>query len=370
MIKKVINIIMIIAGLIFGALVGYSMLNLIKSTGVQNIAFYYIMGIIALVFGIVLQIAVHEFGHLIGGLLSGYSFLSFRIFNIMIVKKNGKYAFKTLKLAGTGGQCLMAPPDKNYNDIPYFLYNVMGGGANIIFSIFSFAITALTNNLPLQIICFTSGAIGVFMAATNLIPLNISVNNDGMNILQIRKSEEARTSFFKQMKTAVYMAKGVRVKHFPDELFEVKEGSEKTDALSAACRVNYCLKLLDENKYSEFIEKANELIKNNNAILDIHKIQLTNSKIFCLIMLGESKEQIVKLLDKPYKQVAKAMANMPEFARTAYALARHITHDDKQMAKSEKIFEKAIKSYPYEGEIITEMQLMSEVKNLKREVNE
>ena len=58
----------------------------------------------------VLQVVIHEAGHLICGLLSGYTFSSFRIGSMMILKENGRFVTKRLKIAGTGGQCLMAPP--------------------------------------------------------------------------------------------------------------------------------------------------------------------------------------------------------------------------------------------------------------------
>ena len=58
-----------------------------------------------------LQIILHETGHLIGGLLTGYKFCSFRIGNLQLQRENGALRFRRLKLAGTGGQCLMTPPE-------------------------------------------------------------------------------------------------------------------------------------------------------------------------------------------------------------------------------------------------------------------
>ncbi len=364
--KAAIKILAFALSLILGGALGYMTLDFIEKSGISNVTAVYFTGILCIVFALVLQIAVHELGHMVGGILSGYQFLSYRIFNIMLVKENGKFAFKKLKLAGTGGQCLMAPPNKNYNEIPYFLYNFMGGGANIIAGALCLLLLPLAGNVYLTNFLFLTGVLGLFLAGTNLIPLNIGMNNDGMNILQIRKSESAKEAFFKQMQTAACLAKGLRVKDFPKELFEVAPASEKQDALSAACRVNYCLKLLDEQNYSAFISETDELIQNNNAILDIHKMQLLNSKIFCAIMLSQGEESIKKLMNSQYKKTAKAMGNMPEFLRTAYALAKHINKDEKQEAKREKMFYKALKNYPYKGEVITENMLFNDAKNLER----
>ena len=58
-----------------------------------------------------LQIVVHEAGHLVFGLLTGYQYSSFRIGSFMWVKLDGKIRLKRYSMSGTGGQCLMAPPD-------------------------------------------------------------------------------------------------------------------------------------------------------------------------------------------------------------------------------------------------------------------
>ncbi|MBQ4102482.1 MAG: hypothetical protein IJC85_06330, partial [Oscillospiraceae bacterium] len=52
---------------------------------------------------IYIQTVIHELGHLVFGLLSGYRFSSFRIFSILLKKEQGKLRIKRLKLAGTGG---------------------------------------------------------------------------------------------------------------------------------------------------------------------------------------------------------------------------------------------------------------------------
>ena len=57
----------------------------------------------------ILQIVLHEGGHLLFGLLSGYRFVSFRIFNWTLIRQEGKFRLKRFGIAGTGGQCLMLP---------------------------------------------------------------------------------------------------------------------------------------------------------------------------------------------------------------------------------------------------------------------
>lgn len=58
-----------------------------------------------------LCIIIHEGGHLVMGLATGYKFLSFRIGSLVLVKTDKGLKFKKYSIAGTGGQCLLDPPD-------------------------------------------------------------------------------------------------------------------------------------------------------------------------------------------------------------------------------------------------------------------
>ena len=49
------------------------------------------------------NVIIHEGGHLIFGLMTGYKFNSFRIFSVILIKQNGKLKIKNISLAGTGG---------------------------------------------------------------------------------------------------------------------------------------------------------------------------------------------------------------------------------------------------------------------------
>ncbi len=82
--------------------------------------------IISMYLAMFLQMFIHEGGHLVFGLLTGYRFSSFRIASLMLLKENGSYHWKKLSLAGTGGQCLMCPHDLVDGKIRYVVYNFSG----------------------------------------------------------------------------------------------------------------------------------------------------------------------------------------------------------------------------------------------------
>ena len=53
-----------------------------------------------------LQAILHEGGHLVCGLLSGYRFLSFRVGSFTLLRQNGRLVLRRFYLPGTGRQCL------------------------------------------------------------------------------------------------------------------------------------------------------------------------------------------------------------------------------------------------------------------------
>ena len=111
------------------------------------------------------QIIIHEAGHLIFGLVSGYQFSSFRIFSFMWVKENGRIRLRRLSVAGTGGQCLMAPPDMVDGKIPLVLYNLGGSLMNFISAIVCLGLYfAFDENRFLSVAMLMSAVMGVLAA--------------------------------------------------------------------------------------------------------------------------------------------------------------------------------------------------------------
>lgn len=71
----------------------------------ENESFFavFLFGLAGLCVSFALQTILHETGHLIGGLLTGYKFCSFRIGNLQLQRENGALRFRRLKLAGRAG---------------------------------------------------------------------------------------------------------------------------------------------------------------------------------------------------------------------------------------------------------------------------
>lgn len=59
-------------------------------TGMLETVGVSLLAILILLFSIFLQVLLHEGGHLVCGLATGYRFVSFRIFNLTFIRKDGE----------------------------------------------------------------------------------------------------------------------------------------------------------------------------------------------------------------------------------------------------------------------------------------
>lgn len=214
--KSILTIIlMTLAGAVIGYLVAYYAGSQLTNLEKPNI----LLLIAMLPLSIILQIIIHEAGHLVFGLLSGYKFISFKVFNYALVKENNKISFKNVQgIQGTAGQCLMAPPEFKSGAFPYKLYLIGGALFNVIFSIIVWKIFPNFYTLIFA-------TVGLIAAITNIIPMGF---NDGMSIKLVNKNEVNRYAFYIGLLNTAYASQGksYAVEH-PEVLEKIKELDNK-----------------------------------------------------------------------------------------------------------------------------------------------
>ena len=130
--------------------------------------------LIALFIAFILHIILHEGGHLVAGLLTGYRFVSFRFLNFTLIRKDGRLKWRNFELSGTLGQCLMAPPDKPLEQIDTRWYNAGGVLANVILVLLALLLMwALDLPTWLDIFLKMMVFIGIAVALMNGIPMKM-----------------------------------------------------------------------------------------------------------------------------------------------------------------------------------------------------
>lgn len=306
-----------------------------------------------------LHMYVHETGHLIFGLLSGYKFQSIRFGSLMLVKTENGIKICKYTLAGTGGQCLMLPPDTSGNDYPVALYNWGGCIANLILALVGFIVYFCIGKITtISLIFMFIGIVGVGSALVNGIPFS-ALSNDGYNAGILKKDVKARKAFKNQLKINNYLTQGKGIKSMPSEWFEWNEEipENNLDASAGVMRFGY---LIEFEKYDEAKQLGNFLLDNAPSIAKVHESVIKAELIYCDIMLGEDKEQI-KQSWKTNKKDILLLKAMPSIQRILYGYYKAVENDDKKAAIALDTFEKLAKKYPYQVEIASERVMIEKI---------
>lgn len=355
--------IMLLAGIVCGGMTGV----LLARAEDQGIEFG--VGMLALVLGIygaiLIQIIVHEAGHLGFGLVSGYKFSSFRIGSMMLVKENGKLKLRKFSIPGTAGQCLMSPPDLVDGKMPVVLYNLGGCIFNVIISALFVIDAYVHRNEPIEFIVYTCiVVIGIAFALTNGIPLQVGpITNDGYNALSLGKNPVALRAFWVQLKMNELQSKGIRLKEMPESWFSIPKDEDMQNGLVAAIAVFYASRLIDQLRLEEALDYMNDLLSKETGIVGLHRSLLNCERIYCELVVKRNISEAIYLHNKEYQKFVKSMKMSPGIIRSEYAYALLAEKDEEAAAKLLNQFEKVAKTYPYPREIEGERELIARIIN-------
>ena len=308
------------------------------------------------------QTIIHESGHLIFGLITGYKFVSFRIGHFMFIKEKGRLKIKLYNVVGTAGQCLMMPPQWN-EKIPYRLYNLGGCIMNAATALFALAAYFAAGAEGFFALCMAMLAVmGLSMALTNGIPMRVGgISNDGMNAALLGKKENTLRSFWLQLYVNGLIAKGERYRNMPREWFRLPEGEELSDPICCAMGVmlyNFCF---DMHEFDEAEQTINYML-NAPGLLDVEKNELLCELLFLRVLRGAPKEEIDSLLTPKLDKYIKATANYVSRRRLAYAYQLLYLKNYSTAQKCLEVFERTAATYPYSAETENEREIIEIVK--------
>lgn len=323
------------------------------------------------------SIIIHEGGHFVFGLLSGYKFASFRIANMMFIKSGKRLTYKKYHIPGTGGQCLMIPPDIKSDDydFPYVLYSFGGVIFNLLFGIICFL---LYISLPYIIVLsegfIVASALSLYFAMLNGIPRRVGgIANDGANALYLDEDLNTKKAFYAQLKINGLLTKGIRYKDMDERLFEVDEKTNcKNPLVSAMFNFRVCY-LMDKREFDKARELIEYALNNIDDMLSVHKSEI-KSELFFLELIGDCRdEKITQIYDEDLKRYIEVTQNYYiSRRRQLYAYELLYNKDEEKAREQLDAFKVIGKNYPYEVEIDGEIELLHLVhdKALEREIIE
>jgi len=305
-----------------------------------------------------LQIIVHEGGHLVAGLLTGYRFVSFRIFNYALIRRGGKFVLRKFNVSGTAGQCLMAPPQKPLDQIDTLWYNMGGVLANVVVSIVALALLFYCD-MPKWAFFFLVMIviIGFYSALMSGIPMKMSgISNDGYNMLYLNRSPRDKRLVCQMLEVNAKIQEGTLISELPSEMFR-DEPVDWSDGIQA----NWQLMVVGRMEMEHRWEDALRLVNGGLAeprLMPLFATEFSLEKIFICLVTGRIDEAKALYTDQLRNYVHKFERTQSSKQRIHFAVALLLNGQREEAVAILNNLKSHHDDYLLQGEVATDIALM------------
>lgn len=309
-----------------------------------------------------LQVTLHEAGHLICGLASGYRFVSFRIFNFTWIRKDGKWVLKRFSVAGTGGQCLLAPPDRPEEEIPVCGYNMGGVMMNILTALVALGFLLWMEDLPFMLSVFLvfGVIIGLFLGVTNGVPMKLGgIGNDAYTLRLLRHNPATKHALILQLRINALIQEGMRPKDMPEEWFKQDVATiDYKDILQATIGLMNVSRLLDREEWEDAYRLLEDVKSHSSELIGILQQETDAELLFTALVTGRMERAGELATDKLLRYIHLYSRVSSSKQRQLFALALYQEHDRE---KAETIYRSVVnlrEKYLMQGEVNMDIALM------------
>ena len=316
--------------------------------------------LVGLLIAYVIHIAIHEGGHLVAGLMTGYRFVSYRFQNWTVFRKDGHLQCRNFELAGTGGQCLMAPPDKPIEQIDTRWYNAGGVLANILLVViaavllWAFDLSKWMNEIMTMMVI-----IGILVALMNGIPMKLGgVANDGLNLLQMEKDLPAKQSFCNILEINARSQEGQTYGEMPERLFELPQPFDWKNAMHTGNAISVATRLTALHQWEEAYQLLSEALDNKDDIMVLYQQELETMMTVTCIATGRDDEARQHYTKEIAKYVSHHASTQSDKQLATMAVALALDGDRPRAEKIVKELEANRDKYIHQGDVTMSLDLM------------
>ena len=354
-----------------GGLLGLSILDAFGSDLVWwKLLARLLEGILLYLVALFLQVILHEAGHMIAGLLRGWSFISFMILGFVLAKKNGRFHMSRFAVPGVGGQCLMMPPKQGESDWGIAFYNAGGVLMNVLVSLITLVLSVLFySELPWDMNVFNVSLciVGIFFAIANGVPAcHGGIPNDGMNIRELRKDPFSTQVFLTTMKVMGKLQQGYSLESVSEGYLTEGVELDYSNPIHVMA-VNFDISLAIV-KFD--FDKAHLLFKQmeseESKIVSIYRKEMLYEKVFLFLVSPRDGVDVGDLIDPDTLNYFEMQTNFrPTSLRVKYTFAKLYEGDEVKAASIYQQFQLICKTYHIPGEVYSEKELVEYVRNLE-----
>ena len=329
-------LIMIAVGIAVGVALGLWMVSSNNTSG------FNILSIDTLLFMLLWAIMatfLHELGHMLFGFATGYKFVYFKLFGIIIFKKQDKWQTARDGKKGAIGQCLMRPDFKYHDKMPYLLYNAGGCIANFAFALLCFALIFAYSQNPFAI---AGIVVNVVFVIINILPAK-SMGSDGYHMKNIGITNDHKRAYWLELNMTADILQGKTFSDMPQHYFDFEAKDIHLENVAASLYMQYCYYVCTWQT-----QKATDLISNlyeNRA-----KMPLSNANTICVeyfnhvMLFEEDKNKAITIYNTFDTPVKNAIQRVPvPFAIVAKILVNGVSaHNDMQFNLDCMVMQKII----------------------------
>lgn len=310
--------------------------DILVGDGLASVAVGCLLSFVALAIAFVLHIIVHEGGHLVGGLLTGYRFVSFRIFSLTLLRRDGRYIMRRFNIPGTGGQCIMLPPEGDAAKVPFVIYNAAGVAANILLTAAAvpyFFIHSADSGMFAFLLALFIVIAGLWTAIINGIPMKINgMYNDAGNIRLMLRDMQVRRHFVLQLRAHALCQNGMRPKDFPQEWFNIPDSGEGYGLINAVTDMFAVAREIDRADYSRAHTMLTAIRDRCTTLPDMYEKEIDCDLAFTSLMLGYEDEARTLLTPDLTAYIRRTASYSSSKPRLLCAIALHLEHDSQKAA--------------------------------------
>lgn len=311
---KILNILIYIFSAIVFFFIGFYCIRVLNNT--NSLVLSLIFVIVSALISFFLSTVFHEFGHLIAGFLSGYSFIMLRIQDFLWVKTNDGLKMKRQYIQGMVGQAMMAPPkDQTYP--PFILYHSGGLLMNLVLMVISLVAGTIITNPFVSTFLIFFGGINFLFVILNGIPNGI---NDGTNLYRCLRSKKQQ----KQMKQLLIIYEktilGEPLDKIAEEIY-IDDDYPIYHSSNASMQSVYASSFFETFEFERAKEEIKVLWENFDQLFLSHKPDIAQNYLFTLLMTDPDHYLIHKIYNgkffEPFMEEERADIRR---IRSVYAL--------------------------------------------------
>lgn len=292
-----------------------------------NILLSALFQILGVIITLPLFVGVHEFGHMVFGLISGYSLLTFRIGPFEWYRRDGRVAFKLNPLSNfVLGQCLMSPPKLKKKEKPkFFLYNAGGLIFSYLFLLIGIGLFFILYKSNVKFILIPFISLSLFLTLNNSIYIKGGFN-DVCNHVLVKNNPKYINSVLYQLEMISNIISGKRygTKTFYEPYFE-----EKLNHITIPVAQFKFLQAVDKSDFAEAKRIAGILKRNYNKIpMPIQRVTIIFPILFTDIVIDQNIKEFKRHFKWIHRQEKELCTKSDSDIKFNYLIYEKLSKDE------------------------------------------